>query len=178
MLTYYNEITQGALLLYTLLLLVAAMTDIWKFIIPNLVSVALLALFVALALLQPFPINWWSHLGAGAAFFAIGLLLYRFNFLGAGDVKLITALAVWAGFDHVFDMLLAIALCGGALAILLIVIRKLVFSFVLLAPSPDRQSMPRVLLQGEPVPYGVGIAVGGIWLGTKLPLLGYGMSPF
>ena len=83
-----------------------------------------------------------------------------------------------SGFDHVFDMLLAIALCGGALAILLIVIRKLVFSFVLLAPSPDRQSMPRVLLQGEPVPYGVGIAVGGIWLGMKLPLLGYGMNPF
>jgi prepilin peptidase CpaA len=178
MLTYYNEITQGALLLYMLLLLVAAVTDIWKFIIPNLVSIALLALFVALALLQPFPVNWWSHLGAGAAFFAIGLLLYRFNFLGAGDVKLITVLSVWAGFEHVLDMLLGIALCGGALALLLILIRKLVFSFALLAPSSGRQLMPRVLLQGEPVPYGVGIAAGGIWLGMKLPLLGYGAIAF
>jgi hypothetical protein len=38
--------------------------------------------------------------------------------------------------------------------------------------------MPRVLLQGEPVPYGVGIAAGGIWLGMKLPLLGYGAIGF
>ena len=175
---YYTEITQGAFVLYVLLLLIAGAMDIWKYIIPNVVSLALLMLFFALAFAQPFPVNWLSHLLAGGAFFAIGLLLYRFNGLGAGDVKLITVLSVWAGFDHILDLLLGVALCGGALALTLIVLRRVVFSFALIGPSGDRQAMPRVLLQGEPVPYGVGIAAGGIWLGTTLPLLGFGLGAF
>ena len=110
---YYLEITRGAFYLYMILLLTAAITDIWKFIIPNLISLAVIALFVALALLQPFPIPWGSHVGAAALFFAGGLLLYRFNILGAGDVKLLTALSLWAGFGHLADLLLGVALCGG-----------------------------------------------------------------
>jgi prepilin peptidase CpaA len=99
MAAYYSEITRGAFYLYVILLLIAAATDIWKFIIPNLISLAVIALFVALALMQPFPVAWGSHLGAAALFFAGGLLLYRFNILGAGDVKLLTALSLWAGFS-------------------------------------------------------------------------------
>ena len=173
--SYYTEVTQGSLWLYLLLLVTAGITDIWKFIIPNLVSLALLALFVALALLQPFSVNWWSHFGAGLAFLAVGLVLYRFNGLGAGDVKLIAVLSVWSGFEHLLDLLLGVALCGGALAIILIVLRKLVVSVALLAPGGGQTTMPKVLVQGAPVPYGVGIAAGGIWLGLKLPMLGYSL---
>jgi prepilin peptidase CpaA len=170
---YYLEITRGAFYLYMILLLAAAITDIWKFIIPNLISLAVIALFVALALLQPFPIPWGSHVGAAALFFAGGLLLYRFNILGAGDVKLLTALSLWAGFGHLADLLLGVALCGGGLAVALIVGRRIFFSLVLLGSAPESRSIPRVLVQGEPVPYGVGIAAGGIWLGSKLPIFGF-----
>lgn len=173
MAAYYSEITSGAFYLYVILLLIAAVTDIWKFIIPNLLSLAVIALFVALALMQPFPVAWGSHLGAAALFFAGGLLLYRFNILGAGDVKLLTALSLWAGFSHLLDLLLGVALCGGGLALALIIGRKVFFSLVLLGSAPESRTIPRVLLQGEPVPYGVGIAAGGIWLGSKLPIFGF-----
>ena len=170
---YYFEITKGAFYIYVVLLLTAAVTDVWKFIIPNLVCLALVVLFLALAAAQPFPVDWWSHLGAMAAFFVVGLLLYRFKGLGAGDVKLITALCLWAGFSDLLLLLLAVALAGGALSVALIVIRHLIFSLAVVGGASGQVTLPKVLLKGSPVPYGLGIAAGGIWYGTQNSLFGF-----
>ncbi len=160
--------------LYTLLLCIAAAFDSWKFIIPNAITVALIALFVVTALLLPYDMGWrgWlSHLGAAGAVLAGGAVLFAFNKMGGGDVKLMTAVAFWAGFEYLADLLLYIALAGGALAILLIVLRRLLFA-LMTAASLTKVMVPRMLLSGEPVPYGLAIAPSAIFLGTKLPQLG------
>ncbi len=160
--------------LYTLLLCIAAALDSWKFIIPNAITVALIALFIVTALLLPYDMGWrdWmSHLGAAAAVLAGGAVLFAFKKMGGGDVKLMTAVAFWAGFEYLSDLLLYIALAGGALAIILIILRRVLFG-LMTAASLTKVALPRMLLSGEPVPYGLAIAPSAIYLGTKLPELG------
>lgn len=171
----YQLILLVAFGLYIVLLAIAAIFDTWKFIIPNMITVALIALFVVTALLLPFEMGWrdWaSHLGAAAAVFAGGAVLYAFNRLGGGDVKLLTAVAVWAGFDYLPELLIYVAIAGGALAIGLIVARRLILGLRTARPELAEIKMPRVLLHGEAVPYALAIAPSAIFLGTQLPHLG------
>ena len=161
--------------LYALLLCIAAAFDTWKFIIPNAIAVGLVALFVVTALLLPFDMGWrdWlSHLGAAAAVLAGGAVMFAFKKMGGGDVKLITAVAFWAGFEYVGELLLYITLAGGALAIGLMIVRRIIFALMTAGNSMSKFKVPRVLLTGEPVPYGLAIAPSAIFLGTKLPQLG------
>ncbi len=161
--------------LYTLLLCIAAALDTWRFIIPNAITVALVALFVVTALLLPFDMGWrgWlSHLGAAGAVLVGGAVLFAFKKMGGGDVKLITAVAFWAGFEYVAELLLYITLAGGALAIGLMIARRILFGLMASGNTLSKLKVPRVLLTGEPVPYGLAIAPSAIFLGTKLPQLG------
>jgi prepilin peptidase CpaA len=161
--------------LYALLLAVAAVFDTWKFVIPNAINVALVLLFIATALILPFEMGWrdWlSHLGGALAVFVGGAVLYAFNKMGGGDVKLLTAVAFWAGFDHLAELLLYVAFAGGGLAIALIIVRRLILGLRTAWPKLAEAEFPRVLLQGEAVPYGLAIAPSAIFLGVKLPQLG------
>lgn len=169
---YYFLITKAAFYLYIVLLLSAAICDIWRFVIPNLLSIVLIGLFVLVAAVSPFPVDWLSHLGAALGFFVVGFGLYAAKALGAGDVKLLAAVSLWAGLDRLLDLLLFVALAGGALSIFLIVLRRFLPGF-LLAIRAENTKLPTVLLAGEPVPYGVGIATGAIFIATSLPVLGY-----
>ena len=171
---YYLTIFYIASGLYALLLCVAAAFDTWKYIIPNAITVGLIALFVVTTLLLQLDMGWrdWlSHLGAAAAVLAGGAVLFAFNKMGGGDVKLMTAVAFWAGFEQVADLLLYIAVAGGALAIGLIIVRRVLFG-MMTAASLTKIRVPRILLSGAPVPYGLAIAPSAIFIGTRLPQLG------
>ena len=171
----YLVILYIAFALYTLLLGIAAVFDTWKFVIPNAIAVALVVLFIATALLLPFEMTWmeWlSHVGAAVAVFIGGAVLYAFNKMGGGDVKLLTAVAFWAGFEHLTELLLYVAIAGGVLAIGLIVMRKIIMSLGAANTRLAEVELPRVLINGEAVPYGLAIAPISIYLGTKLPQLG------
>ncbi len=171
----YLTILYIAFALYTLLLSIAAVFDTWKFVIPNAIAVALVVLFIATALLLPFEMTWmeWlSHVGAAAAVLIGGAVLYAFNKMGGGDVKLLTAVAFWAGFEHVTELLLYVAVAGGVLAIGLIMMRKIIMSLGAANTRLAEVELPRVLINGEAVPYGLAIAPISIYLGTKLPQLG------
>lgn len=177
----------GAFGLFCLLCLVGAAFDLWKMIIPNLVSILLVVLFFAnglfLTLYSGYAVAWLSHIGAMAAVLAVGLLAYRFRLLGAGDVKLLSAVALWAGLEKnpldpvvleyfLFDYLVLVALCGGALSLGLIVLRRLVIGLLLVQSAPQNTTLPRYLLPKEQLPYGVAIALPALYLAVKLPLLG------
>ena len=177
----YLMILYIAFALYTLLLGIAAVFDTWKFVIPNAIAVALVVLFIATALLLPevTPLvpemtwmAWLSHVGAAVAVFIGGAVLYAFNKMGGGDVKLLTAVAFWAGFEHLTELLLYVAVAGGVLAIGLIVMRKVIMSAGSASTKLAEIKLPRVLLDGEAVPYGLAIAPISVYLGTKLPQLG------
>lgn len=168
----YSQVLYVIFGAYVLLLCVAAAFDTWKFVIPNLITVALIGLFVGTALYLPFEVDWLSHLGAGAAVFAGGALLFALNKLGGGDVKLLAAVSVWAGFEHLPNLLLYVALGGGALAVALIVLRRVIFGLRVAGAGGADSTLPRVLLNGEAVPYAVAIAPSAIVVGLDLPHLG------
>jgi len=168
----YSQVLYVIFGVYILLLCVAAAYDTWKFIIPNFITVGLIALFVGTALYLPFEVDWLSHLGAGAAVFAAGAVLYAMNKLGGGDVKLLAAVAVWTGFDHLTNLLLYVALGGGVLAIGLMALRRLILGLRVAGAGSDASTLPRVLLSGEAVPYGLAIAPSAILVGRDLPHLG------
>lgn len=172
---YYQYIFYAIFAAYATLLGIAAIFDSSRFIIPNSVTVCLVLLFVVAAAVLPFETAWLSHFGAAAAVFTVGLLAYRFNALGAGDIKLITAVSLWASFEFLPELLIFTALAGGGLTLALLLLRTLIVIVAIELPAfRERFSWPRVLCQGEPIPYGVAIALGSIILGSQSPyLLGY-----
>jgi len=70
------------------------------------------------------------------------------------------------------ELLLYVAIAGGILAIGLIVMRKVIMSAGSASTKLAQIKLPRILLDGEAVPYGLAIAPISIYIGTKLPQLG------
>lgn len=169
----YNLYTlYGLYWTYALLLVAAAIFDVWKYIIPNAVVMSLMVLFLSATLLLPIGTDWISHLGAAAAMFVAGALAFRFRVLGAGDVKLLTAVSLWAGFGLMPTLLLYVALFGGGLALLLISLRFALTGIAAYQPFGNNVILPRLLSVGEKVPYGVPIAAASVMLARDLPHLG------
>ncbi|MFA7430338.1 MAG: prepilin peptidase [Rhodospirillaceae bacterium] len=151
-------------------LAVAAVWDAWKFKIPNLLTGPLAVAFVPAALLAPGPVDWLWHLGAGAAVLTVGAVLFALRKMGGGDVKLAAACALWMGpLTPVF--LLIMAVLGGVVALGLLFARRFAPVVLSALPNPGAVTLPRALLPGEAVPYGVAIAAAGLILAHRLPLL-------
>ncbi len=168
---YSFYLSYFAFAVYAGLLAAAALFDLLKFIIPNIVSAALLLLFFPLALVLPAEVDWLSHVGAAAACFAVTIVLYSFGWFGAGDVKLLTAASLWAGFALMPALLVYMSLAGGVLTLTLLVTRHLVAA---LAPAPSAAGgieVPKLFRKGAKIPYGVAIACGALLIGLDLPYL-------
>jgi prepilin peptidase CpaA len=129
----------------------AALSDVSSRRIPNAAVGVLFGLFLFRLVLD-------RGAGAVSSFEAAGLSLvltfglYAFKVVGAGDSKLFTAAALFAGMVYLPYLALATALAGGALAVI---------SF---ASRPQR-ALAMITLRGKGdwgpgVPYGVAVACG------------------
>lgn len=158
---------------YASLLGAAGFYDLWKFRIPNILVASLAILFLVAALKSYDTVPWLHHLGAGALMFALGIAVYSFGFLGGGDVKLLGATSLWMGFEFLPQYVFFVAIAGGVLALALIPVRRIVEGLVVrFAPRPELVTLPRVLIPGESVPYGVAISAGALPVMFSMPLLG------
>jgi prepilin peptidase CpaA len=143
------------ILIYVLLgglaigLLISAYTDIRHRLILNAVTAP-----IALAA----PLYWYAigdfslvaigiHLAIAAAVFVFFALLFRFGAMGGGDVKLFSALALWFNFVWVMRLLVVASLLGALVTIIFWLIHK-----------RRGQTGP------VRVPYGVAIALAGLWV--------------
>ena len=154
-------------------------TDVSDLRIPNTVCAGVVLLWVVYASAklaagqdpQALPTILWA-----LAVLAGGFVIYCLKWMGAGDVKLIAALALWAGPALLPDFLLITALAGGVVSLGYIVfrwaLRKLsIFPFV--AGSIPQSWLVVVNAQsGAPVPYALPIAFGA---GLILWTLGHGL---
>jgi prepilin peptidase CpaA len=147
-------------IVFSAFLISAAVFDIWKFKIPNFISVGLFFLFFFASFVLPFQTDWISHLGSAGSVLVGGLILYQFRLLGAGDVKLMTAVSLWTGFENVVSFLLYTAIAGGAIALGLVLLRSIILTAQLQNSQIGLLSMPRILRYGESVPYALAILVG------------------
>lgn len=137
--------------------LAAPVFDLMRFEIPDILSIVIVIAAIAYGLLTP-GFGWLSHIGSTALVFAVLLLAFARNWMGGGDVKLLTAIATWTGLEGLLPQIVATALAGGVLALVLIVARRAVMVSRL---APDRT--PRLLQHDAPLPYGVAIAAGTCW---------------
>ena len=133
----------------------AAVIDARSYRIPNWIPLALAALFaVAVALSGKTIVDYWPSFALGAGMMAIGYGLYAVTGMGAGDAKLAAAAVMWAGLAGLYAWVFALAMSMAALAVALIVLRRV-------APA-GQAAKARVLQRGAPVPLGIALAAASI----------------
>lgn len=139
----------GLLVALAIALLVAAFTDLRRRQIDNWLNAAIV--LVA-------PLYWWAsgldlwpgvglQCAVASATFAICAVLFALRWMGGGDVKLLTALALWIEPGMFLQLIVVMALAGGVLT--------LVFGMWHIA----RRDRDRIA-----IPYGVAIAAAGLWV--------------
>jgi prepilin peptidase CpaA len=149
------------------LLLTAAWRDLATRTIPNAISVLLIA--AGLFFRGAEGLLALAHSGAAALIlFAVLLFLFSRGYLGGGDVKIMTALASGLPVRDSYCFVVATALAGGILGLVYIALSRTL-------PATRRQrrgnALSRVLAveswrirRGGPLPYGVAIAAGGVFV--------------
>lgn len=142
-------ISYGLLSALAIALVFASVTDIRHRRIDNWLNAA-----IALGA----PLFWWSsglalwpdaamQVGVALGAFAILAALFALKVMGGGDVKLLTALALWVRPDQFMQLLLIMAIAGGVLTLVMGV-------WHVMRRQKDRLA----------IPYGVAIAFGGLWV--------------
>lgn len=112
------------LLLFPFLMAYAAANDLLTMLIPNRISLALVAAFVVVALAAGLTsMEIALHVAAGAATLCVTFLMFSLGLIGGGDAKLAASTALWMGFDHLAAYALTASAFGGALTLAIIVAR-------------------------------------------------------
>lgn len=147
------SLTQLLLAALGLALVTAAITDLRSRRIANWLNAAIAA---------GAPVFWWasalplwpgvaSQLGIALLTFAVTAGLFALRAMGGGDVKLLTALALWAPPALFLNLIVLMALLGGVLTIVFAVVHIM------------RRRKDKIT-----IPYGVAISAAGLWvLGTN-----------
>jgi prepilin peptidase CpaA len=161
------------LLLASLCASAGAVTDARSRRIPNLLTGS----SIIFGLLLHLEIGGWRQMGLAAAAGLVGGAVFFVFFvvggMGAGDVKLMAAISVIAGFSHLEALLLAIAFTGGMFAVVLAISRGRLQATLInvgsliqhhaasgFLPHPDMNlANPKSMR----LPYGVPIAA-GCWI--------------
>ncbi len=139
----------GLLAALAIALLYAAYTDLRHRRIENRLTIA-----IALAA----PLFWWSgglslwpgvawQLGIAALTFAVTAALFAMRAMGGGDVKLLTALALWIAPALFLQLIVLMAILGGVLTVVFGVWHV------------TRRRKDRLA-----VPYGVAISTAALWI--------------
>lgn len=145
------------------LLLAAAAYDLCTYTIPNLLPLSLLSLFVVFMIFlvaagDPLPLRSVAmHAGAAAIALAAGAAMFARGWIGGGDAKLFAAVCLWLGFGTMAEYTLAASLAGGALTVLLLLMRRLPVAAFIRASWVLRLADPEA-----GVPYGVALALGAV----------------
>ena len=156
-------------LLFVLIGLTAAAVDVVAFRIPNLGILALCLLFAGVAVLRHAEVHWLDHLGAGALCLAAGIALYLVSQMGAGDAKLLAALALWSGLGALIPLLFWTAVSGLVLLAVILVLRRALPALQSAIPRFGKVQLPRVFLKRQGVPFGAGMVLGAIIASPSFP---------
>ena len=150
-------------------LLYAAWTDFTTMRITNRTSLAMLAgFFVTL------PLTWAGlpvfaeHMAVGGVFFLAGFAMFAFGWLGGGDAKLMSAIAIWFGWGDAVNFILYTTLVGAGIALFIMLSQRF-------APAGMRGLPVLRTLQGNggDMPYGLALMAGAllVWPGSQIGLM-------
>ena len=146
---------QWLALILAVLLVAAAIEDAIRLRISNITVSLVLVGAVAAAVLAGPEMRLWQNLVVFLGLLLVGMPMFAAGKLGGGDVKLLAAAGLWFDFAGALWMLIAVALAGGVLALLVLVLRAFDWS---------EQLRERVVLLRPKggIPYGVAIAAGAL----------------
>ena len=161
--------TEAAIfVVFPLCLAFAAFSDLFTMTIPNRISAILLGAFIIVAPLAGLSVPVIGmHLVAGLIVFSACFTLFALNIMGGGDAKLLTASAVWFGFNaSLMEFVTYTSIFGGVLTIVILVMRKQEDT-ILAYGLP----IPQLLLTATKVPYGIAIGLGAFFAYPSSPLM-------
>ncbi|MXP25720.1 peptidase [Altererythrobacter indicus] len=151
-----DVITYGLLIALSIALIIAAITDLYARKIANWLtaSIAIGAPAFWIASAMPLWPDIAIQLGLALLTFAILAGLFALRAMGGGDVKLLTALALWIKPALFWKLVVMMALLGGLLTIIFA-------AWHLMRKRKDKIA----------IPYGIAIAIAGLWIiaGNYLP---------
>ena len=149
------EAPQWLALILAFLLIAAAVEDAVRLRISNVTVALVLISAITAAIVAGPELQLWQNLVVFLALLAVGTPMFAAGKLGGGDVKLLASVGLWFDFGGAVWLLVAVALTGGVLALLVLVIRSFNWS--------DEIRRRVVLLRpGGGIPYGVAIAAGAL----------------
>ncbi|WP_106753933.1 A24 family peptidase [Pannonibacter carbonis] len=149
------------LVVFPVLVAFAAASDLLTMTIPNRVSLMLASAFVVMAMATGMPFGQFSlHLVAGALVLVISFGLFAAGWMGGGDAKVASAIALWFGLsDHLTGFLILTAFYGMLLTIALVSARQMPY-----LPGVLRRQEWALRLHDSRsgIPYGIAIAVAAL----------------
>lgn len=165
-------ITSLLCLAFPLLLLYAAWHDVSTMTIPNWVSISLAILFIPAAMAAGLSMDQIGmHLVFGAVVLLVCAALFYMSVFGGGDAKVIAAASLWIGLAASAPFVMGMALAGGVLAGVLIILRRM-------KVSSTQGWAKRLLSPEEGAPYAVAIAAGALFAAPASPVLAAGLASF
>ena len=137
------------------LFIVAAYGDVKTFRIPNVLVAAVALVGITRLIVIGDPSAALYTVAASIPLLVIGFVLFTLGFVGAGDVKLITATALLIGYNDLLSFLLFTGICGAVISFAVLVIHR----YLPLYAGPRLTVLlPKARLA---VPYGVAIGTAG-----------------
>lgn len=145
--------------LFPALMLFAAWSDLFTMTISNRVSLLLVAGFAVMAALVGLSLTdiLW-HAAAAAVVLVVAFVFFARGWIGGGDAKLASATALWFGFAHLMDYLLAASVFGGVLTLALLQVRAWPLPFVF----ANQEWAQRLHKPRGGIPYGIALAAAAI----------------
>ena len=144
------------LVIFPMLVAFGGASDLLTMTIQNRVSLLLIAGFAILAVATGLPLQAWGmHALAFAVVFAPCFLFFAFGWMGGGDVKFSSAIALWIGFSHELLMfVLFVAVYGMFLTLGLLALRQ---NAVVPSVLYRQEWFARLHDSKSGIPYGMGI---------------------
>jgi prepilin peptidase CpaA len=149
-----EPVTLAIVAAYAALLIIAAVSDVARRRIPNWTVAGLVILFAAWVAVRPGTSLPSAFIGFGVAF-AVSFGLYLIRWVGAGDSKLFSAVALFAGLNMLPTLAVATTLTGGAIVI---------GALILNPKRAGRGLTAKGRAESRGVPYGVAISTAGLLL--------------
>jgi prepilin peptidase CpaA len=153
----------------------AALSDLLTMTIANRVSLLLIAVFAVVAPFTGMDIaTYGMHFAAAGGVLVIMFCAFAFGGVGGGDAKLLTAIALWCGYNDVLvEYLLYATLLGGWLTIGIVMYRG---SFIAEMAGSRFQFLERIGRTDVGVPYGIALGLAGLCVAHKLPLMAWALE--
>ncbi len=145
--------------IFCLAMIFAGLRDLTTMTIPNWLTLALVVVFFAAAIMSSMPLrDIAQHTAVGLACLLVGMVFFARGWIGGGDAKLMAAVALWVGWTQALPYFVMASLFGGALTLAILGYRTL--------PLPAFFTRcdwaMRLHDRTEGVPYGIALALAGL----------------